>query len=38
MKAKAQQSGTWTGVPKSTAREEDSQRDIRKMLKILREG
>ena len=32
-----QQGGTWTGVPKSTVQEEDKQRDVRRMFKMLRE-
>ena len=36
IEAKTQQSGMWTGVPKSAAKEEDSQRNVRRMFKILR--
>ena len=35
--AKAQQSGAWSGEPEGAAIEESSQRDIRRMFKILRE-
>jgi len=36
-KAKAQQSGAWSGELESTAKEGGSQRNIRRMFKILRE-
>ena len=32
-----QQGGTWKEIPKGTAKEKDIQRDIRRILKILRE-
>ena len=32
-----QQGGMWTEVPKSTVQEEDKQRDVRRMFKMLRE-
>ena len=35
--AKTQQSDVWSGEPKSVAKERDSQRDIRRMFKMLRE-
>ena len=35
--AKAQQSGTWIRVSKSTARKGGSKREVRRMFKILRE-
>jgi len=36
IEAKTQQSGMWTGVSKSATKEEDSQRNVRRMFKILR--
>ena len=36
-KGKAQQSGTQTGVPESTAKEEGRQREVRRTFKMLRE-
>ena len=33
----AQQSGTWSGEPESTAKAGGSQRDIRRTFKMLRE-
>ena len=36
-KRKVQQDGAWTEVPKGTAKEEDRQRDIRRIFKMLRE-
>jgi len=36
-KGKAQQDGTWSGEPEGTAKEKSSQRDVRRMFKILRE-
>ena len=35
--AKAQQSGAWIRVPKSTARKGDGKREVRRTFKILRE-
>jgi len=35
--AKVQQSGTWSGEPESTAKEGSSQREVRRIFKILRE-
>jgi len=35
--AKAQQSGAWSGEPESTAKEEGSQKEVRRTFKILRE-
>ena len=32
-----QQGGTWKEIPKGTAKEKDIQKDIRRILKILRE-
>ena len=34
---KAQQSGAWTEVPRSTPKKENKQRDIRRIFKMLRE-
>jgi len=35
--AKAQQSGTWSGEPESAARDGDSQKEVRRTFKMLRE-
>jgi len=35
--AKVQQGSTWSGEPKTVVKEEDSQRDIRRIFKMLRE-
>ena len=35
--AKAQQGSTWSGEPETAVKEEDSQRDIRRIFKMLRE-
>jgi len=32
-----QQSGMWTGVPRGTARERGTEKDVRRMFKMLRE-
>ena len=37
MEEKLQQGSVWTEIPKSTAKEETSQRNIRRIFKILRE-
>ena len=37
IEGKAQQDGTWIGVLKSAVQEEDKQRDIRRIFKMLRE-
>ena len=36
IQGEAQQSSTWTGVPKDTAKEGDTERDMRRMFKMLR--
>jgi len=36
IQGEAQQSSTWTGVPKDTARKGDTERDVRRMFKMLR--
>jgi len=35
--AKAQQNGIWSGEPKSAAKEEGSQREVRRTFEMLRE-
>ena len=35
-RGKAQQSGTWAGVPEGTAKEESKQREVRRTFKMLR--
>ena len=37
IQGEAQQSGIWTGVPKGTAREGGTERDVRRTFKMLRE-
>ena len=37
IEGKVLQDGTWTEIPRSAAIEEVSQRDIRRMFKMLRE-
>ena len=36
IQGEAQQSSTWTGVPKDTARKGDTERDVKRMFKMLR--